>query len=57
MGAAICMKLPCLPRMHVCAYMHVHVHVWGGTPQPPSSPKHPPPHPQEPQEAENTKIQ
>ena len=51
-GAAICMKLPCLPCMYVHVGMCMHVctcaHVWG----------HPPttPHPQEPQEAENTKI-
>ena len=32
MGVAICMKLSCLPHMHmrVCAF--VHVHVCGGTP-------------------------
>ena len=54
MGAAICMKLPCLPCMHVRACTCVHVcacaHVWG---HPPTTPyPHPPtPHPQEPQEA------
>ena len=70
MGAAICMKLSCLPRMHVracacpCACVCMCV---GGTPQPPPPPStHPPttPHPHpptppppEPQGAQNTKIQ
>ena len=53
MGAAICMKLPCLPCMHVCvcacACMCTCV---GGTPQPSPTPSTP--HPQELQEAENT---
>ena len=44
MGAAICMELSCLPRMHVCVCACVHAcacaHVWG----------HPPttPHPHQP---------
>ena len=51
MGATICIKLPCLPRMHACAC------VWG-KPQPPSThPQPPSTHPQELQEAKNTKIQ
>ena len=41
MGAAICMKLSCLPHVHVRAYTCVHVHacahVWG------APPNHPPP--------------
>ena len=41
MGAAICMKLSCLPHVRVHARTCVHVracaHVWGGTPKP-----HPP---------------
>ena len=40
MGAAICMKLSCLPHMHVCVcacMCAVHVHMCGGTPN------HPPP--------------
>ena len=41
MGMAICMKLSCLPRMHVCACMYVHVHMCGGNP--PTTPFHPPP--------------
>ena len=47
MGMAICMKLSCLPRMHVraCTCVHVRVcaHVWGvpsNHPPPPST--HPP---------------
>ena len=60
MGVAICMKLSCLPHVHVCACMCVHAcacaHVWG------APPNHPPPHPTsppspEPQGAQNTKIQ
>ena len=49
MGAAICMKLSCLPHVRVHACMRMHVHMCGGHPQPP-----PPP---EPQGAQNTKIQ
>ena len=47
MGAAICMKLSCLPCMHVraCACVCVHVHMCGGYPQPPPTPIHPPPTP------------
>ena len=45
MGAAICMKLSCLPRMHVrvCACMHAHAcaPVWGAPP----TPIYPPPSP------------
>ena len=37
MGVAICMKLSCLPCMHV------HVHVSWGIPQPPPTKFHPPP--------------
>ena len=48
MGLAICMKLPCLPCMHVraCAYVHAHAcaHVWGA-PQTTPTPIHPPPTP------------
>ena len=57
MGAAICMKLSCLTRVHVCACMHMHVHMCGGHPQLPPTPIHPAPPPQEPQGAQNTKIQ
>ena len=57
MGAAICMKLSCLPRAHVraCVCVHVHAcaHVWGA-PAPPSIHSPPPP---DPQGAQNTKIQ
>ena len=47
MGAAICMKLSCLPRMHVsaCACMHAHAcaHMWGAPPNhPPPLSTHPP---------------
>ena len=47
MGAAICMKLSCLPHMHVrvCVCVHVHAcaHVWGAPPnQPPPLSIHPP---------------
>ena len=53
MGAAICMKLSCLPHVRVRACMCVHAcvcaHVWG------APPNHPPP--PEPQGARNTKIQ
>ena len=67
MGVAICMKLSCLPHMHVHVCMCVHVHMCGGhhptiphphppTPQPPSTPIHPPPTP-EPQGTQNTKIE
>ena len=38
MGAAICMKLSCLPHMHVRACMRMCVHLCGGHPQP--SPHH-----------------
>ena len=52
MGAAICMKLSCLPRMHV--------HVCGGTPiHPPTTPPtpiHPPPTPQSHRESESPKF-
>ena len=56
MGAAICMKLSCLPCMHVCACMDMHVHMYGA---PPTTPDihpltRPPP---ELQGAQNTKIQ
>ena len=58
MGAAICMKLSCLPRMHVrvCVCVCACAHVWG---YPPTTPHpHPPtPPPPEPQGAQNTKIQ
>ena len=57
MGAAICMELSCLPRMHVRACVCVHACacalVWGAPP----SPIHPAPPPPEPQGAQNTKIQ
>ena len=44
MGAAICMKLSCLTCACVHACMHMHVHMCGGTPQPPPTPSiHPPP--------------
>ena len=55
MGAAICMKLSCLPHVHVrsCVCMCTCV---GGTPQLPPPPyTHPPP--PELQGAQNTKIQ
>ena len=41
MEAAICMKLSCLPRMHVCACTWVHLHVCGGHP-PTTLHPHPP---------------
>ena len=48
MGAAICMKLSCLPRARVraCACMRARVHVCVGHPQTAPTPIHPPPHPQ-----------
>ena len=60
MGAAICMKLSCLPCMRVraCACMHVHAcaRVCGAPPNHPL-PNTPTPPPPEPQGAQNTKIQ
>ena len=67
MGAAICMKLSCLPRMHVhacacvraCTCMCTCV---GGTPQPPPPhpptphPIHPPTHPQSCREPKTPKF-
>ena len=56
LGVPICMKLPCLPRMHVhvCVCMCTCVGAPLNHPPPPNT--HPL-HPQEPQEAENPKIQ
>ena len=58
MGVAICMKLSCLPRVRVHAYVCVHAHlcahVWGA---PPNHPPHPPtPHPQSRREPETPKF-
>ena len=57
MEAAICMKLSCLPCVHVrvgtcrhvhaCACMCMHVHMCGGTPQPPPTHIHPTPTPRD----------
>ena len=60
MGAAICMKLSCLPHMHVCVGACMHActcaHVCGAPPNhPPPSSTHP--LPPEPQGAQNTQIQ
>ena len=55
MGAAICMKLSCLPHMHLCVCVHMHVHVCVGYPQPP--PPHPPtPNPQSCREPKTPKF-
>ena len=61
MGVAICMKLSCLPRMHVrvCACMHVRAcaHVCGAPPHHPPPPHHPhPPIPQSRREPETPKF-
>ena len=49
MGAAICMKLSCLPcvRVRACACVHEHVcaHVWGSPPNHPPPPSTQPPTP------------
>ena len=47
MGAAICMKLSCLPRacVHACMCMHACAHVWGA---PPTTPTLIHPHPPTP---------
>ena len=57
MGAAICMKLSCLPRARVRACMCVHVHMCGGHRPITLHPHTPTPPPPEPQGAQNTKIQ
>ena len=57
MGAAICMKLSCLPQMRVCVHacvcMCMHVHMCGGHPQPPPPPI---PHPQSCREPKTPKF-
>ena len=60
MGAAICMKLSCLPRARVracaCVRARVCAHVCGAPPNSPH-PHTPTPPPPGPQGAQNTKIQ
>ena len=59
MGAAICMKLSCLPHacVHVCVCVHMCAcaHVWGASPNHPHP--HPPtPHPQSHREPKTPKF-
>ena len=61
MGAAICMKLSCLTRAHVCACMCMHAHacahVCGAPPTTPHPhPSTPPPHPQTRREPKTPKF-
>ena len=56
MGAAICMRLSCLPRMCVRACMCMHVHVCGGHPPTTPHPHPPTPHPQSRREPETPKY-